>query len=69
MSFTRTALTRAGIYVKDEQALPVGDTPVGSDWGEWICPHVIGGIPVSVVDKEFPMTRSGEKFLGIEGLV
>eukprot|EP00613_Pedinella_sp_CCMP2098_P001502 CAMPEP_0171622800 /NCGR_PEP_ID=MMETSP0990-20121206/17503_1 /TAXON_ID=483369 /ORGANISM="non described non described, Strain CCMP2098" /LENGTH=281 /DNA_ID=CAMNT_0012188755 /DNA_START=43 /DNA_END=888 /DNA_ORIENTATION=- len=69
VAFTRTALTRSGIYVKDEQALPVGDTAVGSDWGDWICPHIIGGIPVAIVDKEYAMIRNGEKFLGIEGLV
>ena len=63
-----SALKRAGIHVRDEQALPVGDQAVGGDWGEWVCPHIIGGIPPHVVDQVLPMVRDGPKFLGIEGL-
>jgi len=69
LAFTRTDLKRCGIHVRDEQALPVGDKPVGANWSNWICPHVIGGIPIGVVQKEYPMTRDGKVFKGILGLV
>lgn len=68
VTFTRTSLRKCGIYVRDEQALPVGDKPVGGDWGEWVCPHVIGGIPTHIIDKEYKMIRDGPKFLSIEGV-
>jgi len=70
LQFTRSALRQNGIFVRDEEALPVGNKPVSTDWIEanWICPHVIGGIPVSVVDKVFPMTRDGVQYVAIEGL-
>ena len=70
LQFTRSALRKAGIFVKDEEALPVGDKPVSGDWLEanWVCPHVIGGIPVAVVEKEYPMTREGNKYVAIEGI-
>lgn len=69
LRLSRSALRRAGIFVRDEEALPVGDQAVGDDWGDWVCPHIIGGIPPSVVDTEFKMVR-GDKgaFLGIEGI-
>ena len=50
------------------QALPVGDKPVGEDWGSWICPHIVGGIPPTVVDAELPMIREGPKYVRIDGL-
>jgi len=65
---SRSKLAAAGIYVKDEAALPVGDTAVGSDWNTWVCPHIYGGIPPSVVTGELDMTRDGGKFTGIVGL-
>lgn len=68
VSFTRSALKKCGIFVRDEEAMPVGDKPVSADWGSWICPHIIGGIPTHIVDKEFRMLRDGPKFLSIEGL-
>merc|ERR1711966_539122 len=70
LQFTRSALRRNGIFVRDEEALPVGDKPVSGDWIEasWICPHVVGGIPVAVVEKQYPMIRDGAKYVGIEGL-
>jgi len=69
LEFTRTALRLAGIYVRDEQATPVGDKPTDDAlMADWICPHVIGGLPVSVVQKVYDMTRDGPKFLGISGL-
>uniref|UniRef100_A0A7S2JBZ5 Uncharacterized protein n=1 Tax=Haptolina brevifila TaxID=156173 RepID=A0A7S2JBZ5_9EUKA len=68
LEMTRTALRQAGIFVRDEEALPVGDKQVGDTWSEWICPHIIGGIPPSVVHKEWKMTRDGKRFLGIEGV-
>jgi hypothetical protein len=68
VAFCRSTLRMCGIHVRDEQALPVGDKPVGDDWGEWICPHVIGGLPTHVITREYKMTRDGTKFLGIEGL-
>lgn len=67
--FTRSGLRRCGIVVRDEHARPVGDQGVGDEWGDWVCPHVFGGIPPSVVDCEFPMTRTADgKFLAIDGL-
>jgi len=68
VTFTRSALRKCGIHVRDEQALPVGDQAVGEDWGDWVCPHVIGGLPTHIVTHEYKMTRDGSKFLGIEGL-
>jgi len=70
LRFSRAALRKSGIVVCDEEAKPVGDTAVGDDWNEWVCPHVLGGIPPAVVDKEFPMKRDadGKAFLGITGL-
>lgn len=69
VAFTRKALWRCGIYVKDEEAMPVGERPVGRDWHNWICPHVMGGIPTHIIDMVYPMTRVGTKFTGIKGLV
>lgn len=68
VTFTRSALKKCGIHVRDEQAMPVGDKQVGDDWGEWICPHVIGGLPTHIITQEYKMTRDGSKFTGIEGL-
>ena len=70
LSFKRSVLRDAhGITVRDEQAMPVGDKPVGDTWTAWICPHVVGGLPPSVVDYVIPMVRdSAGKFLKIEGL-
>jgi len=68
VAFTRTALRDAGIFVRDEQALPVGATEVSAEWGEWVCPHVYGGIPTSTVHAVFLMKRDGKVFLSIEGV-
>lgn len=69
LRFTRTALRKHGIVVRDEEAKPVGDTPVGETWGSWVCPHILGGIPPAVVDTEFPMSRDAKgAYLAIEGL-
>jgi len=68
LRFKRSALRRSGIITKDEEAMPVGDKAVGADWGNWVCPHVFGGIPPSVVDAEFPMARDGPAYTVIEGL-
>ena len=68
LEFTRTSLRNAGIYVKDEGALPVGDTAVSEVCRDWVFPHVIGGLPIGVVDKEYPMVRDGPVFVSIEGL-
>jgi len=69
LRFTRSALRKHGIFVRDEEASAVGNQAVGETWGSWVCPHVIGGIPPAVVDKEFPMVREGGKtFLHIKGL-
>eukprot|EP00227_Mantoniella_beaufortii_P001759 CAMPEP_0197616712 /NCGR_PEP_ID=MMETSP1326-20131121/60667_1 /TAXON_ID=1155430 /ORGANISM="Genus nov. species nov., Strain RCC2288" /LENGTH=290 /DNA_ID=CAMNT_0043185599 /DNA_START=61 /DNA_END=933 /DNA_ORIENTATION=- len=69
LRLSRSALRRGGIYVRDEEALPVGDQKVGDDWGSWICPHIIGGIPLSAVNATFPMVRDGPKFLHIAGIM
>ena len=68
LRFTRTALRKFGIIVRDEEAKPVGEQAVGSEWGDWICPHILGGLPPAVVDKEFPMTRQGKAFEAIVGV-
>jgi len=70
LEFTRSALKKCGIIVKDEQPLPVGDKAVNDEWVEsnWVCPHVYGGIPLSVVVKTYPIIRNGKTFIGIEGI-
>ena len=69
LTFKRSNLLKqCGIMVRDEEAMPVGDKATGADWGAWICPHILGGIPVSVVDFEFAMIRDGKKYLSIEGV-
>ena len=68
LEFTRTALKAHGIFVRDEDASPVGGQKVGATWGDWVCPHVIGGIPPAVVDKEYAMNRDGSRFVNIRGL-
>jgi len=68
LRFTRSALRRLGITVRDESASPVGVKATSETWTEWICPHIIGGIPPQVVDAVFPMTRDGPKYLDIRGL-
>lgn len=68
VTFTRTALRKCGIHVRDERAMPVGDKAVSDDWGEWVCPHVIGGLPTHIITREYTMTRDGTRFTGIEGL-
>jgi uncharacterized protein (DUF952 family)/mannose-6-phosphate isomerase-like protein (cupin superfamily) len=68
LRMTRTALRKVGIVVRDERALPVGAQAVGETWGTWVCPHILGGIPPSVVDAEFPMARDGPRYLAIPGV-
>lgn len=73
LQFRRSVLkSRFGIHVKDEEAMPVGEKNVSTDWKaekkNWICPHVYGGIPLDCVEKIYNMTRDGPKFLSIEGL-
>lgn len=70
LRFRRSTLRKHGIVVRDEEAKPVGDQAVGDDWGEWVCPHVLGGLPPAVVETEFPMVRdaAGKAFLSIAGL-
>lgn len=68
LKFRRSMLRKCGIFVRDEEAKPVGDTAVGDTWGDWVCPHVLGGIPPSAVEKEFAMKRDGKAFVCIDGL-
>jgi len=73
LEFRRSILkSRYGIFVKDEEAMPVGEKPVSEDWKSekknWICPHVYGGLPIDSIEKEYKMVRDGAKFLKIEGL-
>jgi uncharacterized protein (DUF952 family)/mannose-6-phosphate isomerase-like protein (cupin superfamily) len=68
LRFRRSALQRLGIMMRDEQAMAVGDKEASNDFSDWICPHVIGGIPPQVVDREFPMLRDGVAYTAIEGL-
>ena len=71
LRITREALRKNGIVVKDEEAMPVGDKAVSGAWieKEWVCPHIIGGIPPRVVDKVFPIIRAGRRFVAIKDLV
>lgn len=65
----RSALRKCGIVVRDEEATPVGDIPTDASlMGTWVCPHIVGGIPIAVVDAEFPMVRDGATFVKIDGL-
>ena len=57
LRMSRSALKKCGIVTTDEPAMPVGDTDVSGNWENWVCPHIYGGIPVSVVDAEYPMVR------------
>ena len=72
LRMSRSALKRCGIVTKEEPAMPVGETAVGDSWTGWVCPHVYGGIPISVVDAEFPMIRKplssgkGSEFISIK---
>jgi len=72
LRMSREALRKCGIITTDEPAMPVGDKDVSESWSEWICPHIYGGIPISVVDAEFPMIRKplasgkGSEFLSIK---
>lgn len=69
LEFTRSALFKYGIVVRDEEAKPVGDTPVGGQWTNWVCPHILGGIPIEgVVRAEHAMVRDGQKFVSILGI-
>ena len=69
---SRSALKKCGIITTDEPALPVGDQSVAESWSNWVCPHIYGGIPISVVNAEFPMIRKplpsgkGSEFISIE---
>lgn len=70
LEFTRSALRDRGIFVRDEHATAVGEKPVDSEMmHNWVCPHVIGGLPLNVVRREYKMRREGSKFLSIDGLV
>eukprot|EP00420_Gonyaulax_spinifera_P035378 CAMPEP_0197880706 /NCGR_PEP_ID=MMETSP1439-20131203/8418_1 /TAXON_ID=66791 /ORGANISM="Gonyaulax spinifera, Strain CCMP409" /LENGTH=404 /DNA_ID=CAMNT_0043500269 /DNA_START=60 /DNA_END=1274 /DNA_ORIENTATION=- len=68
LRFRRSALRRLGIVTRDELAMPVGEKSVSDEWAEWICPHVLGGLPPQVVDAEFPMMRDGARYTVIDGL-
>jgi uncharacterized protein (DUF952 family) len=68
LRFRRSALLHLGITTRDEEAMPVGEKGVSQDFSKWICPHVIGGIPPQVVDREFRMLRNGPAYTEIEGL-
>jgi len=69
LKFTRKALYDRGVHVKDERAMPVGEKKVSEEWGEWVCPHVMGGLVTDVVDKVYDMRRDEKGgFVGIEGL-
>jgi len=68
LRFKRSVLRRLGIVTRDERAMPVGDRAVGEEFSDWICPHVMGGIPREAVDAEFEMLRDGPAFTAIKGL-
>lgn len=66
--FSRSALRKCGIFVRDEEAMPVGEKAVGDDWDDWVCPHIVGGIPPSVVEAEHLMRREGAEFIAIDSV-
>jgi len=68
LEFTRTDLRRRGIVVRDEEATPVGDIATSAAMDAWVCPHVIGGLPLDAVTKTWVMVRDGKRFVRIEGL-
>lgn len=67
-------LEDAGIMTLFEEPKPVGNQAVSESWqsSQWACPHIYGGIPVSVdaiVTKTFEMKRDeAGNFLSIVGL-
>jgi uncharacterized protein (DUF952 family) len=72
----RALRDRCGIVTKFEGPLPVGDASVSDDWtqSQWVCPHIYGGIPVSVdgiVTATYPIWRDDAdgRFLSIVGLL
>lgn len=67
---------KCGIVTKFEEPKPVGDSDVSNDWtqSQWVCPHIFGGIPVTVdgiVTAIYPIKRdvTDGTFLSIEGLL
>lgn len=67
-------LKGSGIITIFEEPKPVGEQDVRDNWksSEWHCPHIFGGIPVSVpgiVTNIFDIERDGDgKFLSMVGL-
>lgn len=70
LRLSRKKLRQCGIITKDEPAMPVGDQAVSNDWeqGGWVCPHIYGGIPPSVVETVLPIVRDAGRFVRIDGL-
>lgn len=69
LTFTRSALRARGIFVRDEHATAVGDISTDPNlMADWVCPHIIGGIPLDIVEKIYPMAREGKAYTGITGL-
>ena len=75
IQLSRSALTNVGISTRDEEGMPVGDTPVADKIKDnnWQCPHIYGGIPtlksLGILTKTFSMNRSDDgEFLNVEGL-
>lgn len=68
----RNELLKLGIVTIFEEAKPVGATETNKDWGSWVFPHIVGGIPThvnGVVTNILPMKRDDDgTFLSIEGL-
>jgi uncharacterized protein (DUF952 family) len=77
LQLSATALKdKCGIITIFEEPKPVGEADVSNDWtqSQWICPHIFGGIPVTVegiVTAVYPIIRdeADGRFLSIEGLV
>jgi uncharacterized protein (DUF952 family) len=66
---SRSTLLKCGIVTKDEPPRPVGEKEVAGEWSEWVCPHIFGGIPQSVVSAELPIVRDAAgTFLSIQGV-
>jgi uncharacterized protein (DUF952 family) len=70
----RTLKDNCGIITTFEEPKPVGDQDVQQDWrsSNWACPHIYGGIPVSIpgiVENTYEMKRDDQgNFLSIVGL-
>ena len=63
LRFRRSVLrSKFGIVTRDEEAMPVGDTAVGASFAQWVCPHVVGGLPPAAVSVRRQLSIEGIPF-------